>query len=71
MKCNHLDDIIRAEIPIVQRHLQEHKWYHHIQDDTQAQIDFIEKYGWLMREYYCDYICPDKETCQIKEYQHK
>jgi len=67
MECKHLNDIIKAEIPIVMRHLQEHKWYHHIEDDTKAQIDFIDKYGFIMREFYCGYVCPGRKDCELAQ----
>jgi hypothetical protein len=68
-KCEHLDDILRTEIPIIKRHLNRHKWYQHLPDDNTAMIDFIEKYGFIMREYYCGYICKDRYNCElVKEY---
>ena len=65
--CTHLNDILKAEIPIIKEHLKDHKWYQHIQDDTQTQIDFIERYGFIMREMYCRYVCKDRDNCELAD----
>ena len=65
--CKHLNDIVNAEMPIIKEHLQSHKWYQHIETDTKAQIDFIEKYGFIMREMYCRYVCVDRKTCELND----
>jgi len=64
-RCEHLGDIVRAEMPVIKRHISQHKWFKHIEDDTQAKMDFIENYGGIMRDFYCHYVCPDKDTCSI------
>ena len=67
--CTHLDDLLRAEIPLIKRHIMEHKWYQHIQDDNKAMADFIDKYGWILREFYCGYVCKDRQDCELaKQY---
>ena len=63
--CAHLEDILKTELKIIKRHLKEHKWYQHIENDNDGMIDFIDKYAFIMRDYYCEYICPDKDTCEI------
>lgn len=63
MECNHLQELAVAEIDVIKRHLKEHKWFQHIANDEDAIRDFIEKYGWLMREMYCEYACPDRDKC--------
>jgi hypothetical protein len=67
--CDHLDDILRAEIPIIKRHIERHKWYRHIPDTNSAMIDFIENYGFIMREMYCQYVCPGREECPCPIYK--
>jgi hypothetical protein len=59
--CTHINDLVKAEIPIIKRHLEKHKWYKMIDDKEVATADFIKSYGFIMREYYCQYICKDKE----------
>ena len=29
--------------------------------------DFVEKFGWIMREVYCGNACPDRFDCQIAQ----
>jgi hypothetical protein len=62
--CPKLNELLNAEIEVIKRHLDEHKWFQHIVDDSDGAIDFIEKYGWLMREMYCSYCCPMKGHCE-------
>jgi hypothetical protein len=52
MSCNHLKELLYAESHVITRHLSEHKWFQHIKNDDEAITDFIEKYGWLMREFF-------------------
>jgi len=68
--CKHLDELLESEKKIIKRHIEEHKYYQHIENDEDAIMDFIEKYGFIMREYYCEYICVDRMRCEIaKEYR--
>ena len=67
MICTHLREFLDSEILIIEHHIDEHKWFNHIIDKDLAIGDFIDKYGWLMREYYCTYICPERNKCNIKE----
>ncbi len=62
--CPELKDLITAEIPIVKKHLERHKWFKHIPDDNLAAIDFLERYGWIMKELYCTSGCKKKDTCE-------
>ena len=64
-QCTHLDDLLKAEGGVIKRHLIEHKYFRHISEDDAAISNFIENYGWLMREFYCGYVCEDKEQCGI------
>ena len=65
--CHKLTDLLQAETEVIKRHLQHHKWYQHITDENQGVIDFGEKYGWIMREMYCGYACPERSTCGYLE----
>ena len=64
--CEHLCEFLNAEIEVISKHIANHKWFNHISDEDEGIIDFIQKYGWLMREMYCNYICIDRNECQIK-----
>ena len=63
--CTHSKELIKAELEIINRHLAQHKWFQHIENDDEAIMDFVEKYGWLMREFYCEYVCPDRDKCDL------
>ncbi len=68
IKCEHLSELLKTESDVIKRHLDEHKWFNHIEDDNEAVADFINKFGWLMRELYCEQICPSRYKCDtIKE----
>lgn len=62
--CPELQELITTEIPIVRKHLERHKWFKHIPDDNLAAIDFLERYGWIMKELYCTSGCKKKDTCE-------
>jgi hypothetical protein len=64
-QCDHLAEFLKCEIEIIKRHLEKHKWYNSIPGENEGIADFIEKYGWLMRELYCGYTCPDRATCKL------
>ena len=67
MKCTKLPDLLKVETRIIHEHISEHKWFNGIQNEDEAIIDFINKFGWLMRELYCEYICEERENCKGKE----
>ena len=69
-KCFHLDELISVEIETIKEHLNNHKWYQHIQDDKEAMNDFIQHYGQYMREVYCSSVCLDRFKCCIAEQQY-
>lgn len=63
--CNKLKDLLHVEGNIIKRHIDRHKWFQHIDDKNLAVVDFIEKYGWLMREIYCENLCERKGDCEV------
>jgi len=65
--CTHFGELLKIQRMIVEKHLNKHKWFQHIADEEQARIDFIEKFGWTMREFLCGYTCPDRFRCAIAE----
>lgn len=63
--CVKLNLFLQVEREIIEKHIETHKWFRQISDYNQGVADFIENYGWLMREMYCRHICPSREDCQI------
>lgn len=66
-RCTHLQELLKVQKNIIERHIDEHKWFLHIPDRQEAIADFIEKFGWIMRELYCGYICPVRHECDIAQ----
>lgn len=65
--CDHLKEFLDAEIKVIKKHIANHKWFNHINDENEGVMDFIKKYGWLMREMYCNFVCPKRGGCKIKD----
>ena len=63
--CKQIRDILDAQIEIIERHIEKHKWFQQIPSTDEAVKDFIEKYGFIMREFYCSRICEDRFNCEI------
>jgi hypothetical protein len=68
--CIRLQDILEAQIEIIERHVDRHKWFHLIADKDPAIADFIEKYGFIMREFYCSRVCKDRFECELAQQYH-
>ena len=67
--CDHLSDLLKIQEDIIRKNLDAHKWLRHIPDREQGMIDFIETYGWILREIYCGHVCPTRDKCDIaKDY---
>ncbi|MBN2418598.1 MAG: hypothetical protein JXL81_04385 [Deltaproteobacteria bacterium] len=64
-ECSRLKEILEAQIDIIERHVDDHKWFMQIGDRNEAIRDFIEKYGFIMREFYCSRICEERFACKI------
>jgi len=64
-RCEHLEEFLDCELSIIKRHLARHKWFNAITDENDGVSDFIKRYGWLIRELYCEYGCPAKDTCDL------
>lgn len=64
--CDKLESLIEEQRKIIERHIETHAWYRHIPDKSRAVIDFVELYGWLMREAFCD-LCEKEEgkSCEV------
>jgi hypothetical protein len=63
--CQHLKDFMTAQLEVVGRHLDEHKYLRKMGDKDEALASFINDYGWLIREMYCTKICGKREDCEI------
>lgn len=63
--CVNLVKLLDVEKKIIQRHIKKHKWMNHIEDVTEGTIDFINKFGWVMKEIYCEAVCDRKDDCEI------
>jgi hypothetical protein len=66
-ECKRLHDILDAQVDIIERHIDQHKWFHGIANKDQAISDFIEKYGFIMREFYCSRVCKDRFDCEVAQ----
>ena len=65
--CDHLAEFVKLEFELIQKHIDAHKWFHHIPNLDAGIKDFIEKYGWLMRELYCGQICEKRHECKVNK----
>lgn len=65
-KCENLKAFMSTQVDVINRHIDEHKWFQHIENKNDAVEDFLNKYGWLIRCMYCNYCCPYSNQCIIK-----
>lgn len=64
MPCKHLRELLLEEGNIIKRHLEEYKECKQLSNLTEAKIKFVEEYGWIMREIFCD-LCSENKNCKI------
>lgn len=69
-QCIQLGKFLKLERSIILKHIEDHKWCRHIEDHNMGVADFIDNFGWLMREMYCGHICDKRENCMMAQ-QHK
>jgi hypothetical protein len=69
-ECKHLKDILDSQRDIIERHVDQHKWFQGIEKKEWAVCDFVEKYGFIMREFYCSRICVDRLECELAQKYH-
>ena len=67
LKCTRLREFVFVQIDIIKRHLDKHKWYNGIADETTGTVDFVRKYGWLMRDVYCHHVCDRATECPLAD----
>jgi hypothetical protein len=65
--CQKLKDFLEIERKIIIRHIDDHKWFNKIEDKNEGVADFIQKYGWIIKEMYCTYMCENKDGCALKK----
>jgi len=66
-QCKHLQEILEAQKDIIERHIDQHQWFQHIENRNAAICDFIEKYGFIMREFYCSRVCVSRFDCELAQ----
>lgn len=66
-QCVHLVEFLRVERGIIQKHIDQHKWCRKIPDYNEGVADFIDEFGWLMREMYCGHVCEHRCDCEIAQ----
>lgn len=66
-QCTHIQEILDAQRDIIERHIDQHKWFNQIENRDQAACDFIEKYGFIMREFYCSRVCKERFDCELAQ----
>jgi hypothetical protein len=65
--CNHLAELLKIQESIIRKNIDTHKYLRHIPTTEAGILDFIESYGWLLRQVYCGYVCSTREGCSIAE----
>lgn len=63
--CEKLKNLLECQMEVIERHIDEHKWFNQISDKEKGMSDFIKKYGWIMRELYCGFACELREQCEM------
>lgn len=66
-QCKHVKDINSAQIRLIRKHLEKHKWYRHLPDDDTAALSFVNEYATLMRDSYCGRECEEWKTCSARD----
>jgi hypothetical protein len=64
-RCEKLREFVDVQVDVIQRHLDRHKWYRGISDSNAGLSDFVQEYGWLMRDLYCHHICEFSDSCVL------
>lgn len=49
-KCESDIELSEIELGIIKRHIKDHKWYHKIPTYSEAIVDFLNKYAWVIKE---------------------
>ena len=49
-KCESDEELTEIEFGIIKRHIRDHKWYNNISTYSEAIVDFLGKYEWVIKE---------------------
>ena len=66
-KCTNLMEFLQTEIDIIQTNIDMHKYLRGIADEQEAIAVFVRRYAWIMKIYYCKFVCPKRQDCCMKE----
>lgn len=66
--CTNLKNLLFVERQVIEDNIDYHAWCNKIEDKTLAKVDFIDKYGWIMKTVYCKGVCPHSATCELISY---
>jgi hypothetical protein len=57
------DELDLARQLILREHIEKHEWFRHIQNNLQAQADFMAEADKIIKEIICGYYCPRRMEC--------
>ena len=63
--CISLTHLMQVQKEIIEESIEFHKWCNKFPNETEAIIDFIKKFGWLMRKTYCKAKCEKHKNCKF------
>ena len=58
------DQLEWARNEIINRHLELHKWYRHIEDTEEAKKSFAAEFDDVIITVICGYTCPNRMNCK-------
>jgi hypothetical protein len=67
MSCPRFREFMLEQILLVNRHFQKHAYFRGITDHEEAKLRFIEEFGGIIRETYCE-ACTEHKNCE--DYQN-
>lgn len=62
MTCHNLKQLLEAEKRILERHIDEHKFFRGIPTRDEGIQDFVKNYAEIIRESFCS-ACRDNDSC--------
>ena len=63
--CINVSNLLKVQQTVMRESIEYHAWCNKIEDKNEAYVDFINKFGWIMRATYCSGLCPHRETCDV------
>jgi len=61
--CDRLEKLMSVQRTVIGRHVDEHQWCNHFETRGEAVEDFIDQYGWVLREAFCE-VCSEGKGCE-------